>query len=148
MINGLNYRDMVQTKFGREALTFVSISQLAYSCFLNKYNTHDLYQIPDKKMYDIIDQSLYGGNCQVFTRYAKIENRSDLLIDLDENNLYGHSQSTPLPYGQPKYCNFEDKKGRAKCEKVFRSFIKTSREQRVLYDPNDRYTHHILHNKT
>ena len=94
---------MVNNKYKREALNFVSISKLAYSCFLKKYNTHDLYQISDKKMFDIIDQSLYGRNCQVFTRHAEINNPDELLIDLDENNLYGHSQSTPLPYGKPQY---------------------------------------------
>ena len=90
---------------------------------------------------------MYGGNCQVFTRYAKIESKDVLLIDLDENNLYGHSQSTPLPYGKPTYYTMESSTGRKKCEKVLKSFNNVSREQQLFYEPNERYTHKILHRK-
>jgi len=50
--------------------------------------------------------SVYGGNCQVFKKYAKVgENGITYLIGLDENNLYGFSARKLLPYGEFTFIN-------------------------------------------
>lgn len=46
--------------------------------------------ILDERIFKIINKSIYGGNCQVFKKYAKLtKDRVSYLAGLNKNNLYG-----------------------------------------------------------
>jgi hypothetical protein len=76
---------------------------------------------------------------QVFKRYGKIENEDGLIFSIDENNLYGHSMSQLLPYGDFKYSS--DKK---KCKNICKTFNQVSKDAKLYQN----YSHKALHNQT
>jgi hypothetical protein len=48
-------------------------------------------------VYNLVKPSLNGGKVEVFQKYAKVENDSELIIGLDFSNMYRHSQMLLLP---------------------------------------------------
>ena len=70
LIEGLNnYRQQFWDSAKIEVLSFVSISQQAFTNLLKNHvdwEQYPLYYINDEKELEMIDKSLHGGNCQVF----------------------------------------------------------------------------------
>jgi hypothetical protein len=111
---------------------------MAYTDLLQNYidhKKHPLKYIPDEKTFNIINESLYGGNCQVFERYGKTEKEDELIFSIDENNLYGHSMSQLLPYGDFKYS--ADKR----CKQICKTFNTVSKDSKL----HQNYSHKALH---
>lgn len=89
-----------------ELLSHISLPQLTWQCFLKNFQEQEkypLYQIPDEKSYELsFNETIYGGNCQVFKRHAEVGcNDVTFIAGLDMNNLYGWASSRNLPYGKP-----------------------------------------------
>lgn len=95
LLQGMNnYRELFWATSQLEILNFVSIPQLAYTDFLATYVDHErhpLHYIPNEDVFGVVNESLYGGNCQVFRKHSRIDKDDELILSLDENNLYGHS---------------------------------------------------------
>ena len=68
-----------------------------------KYTDIKLETLQDKDMILLIENNVRGGMGSVMgVRYVKsIENKE--INYMDSSNLYGHSMSQPLPYGEIKF---------------------------------------------
>src|SRR4029078_3554656 len=65
LIEGLNnYRKITLEGSKMEICNYISISQIAYTNALKNYIKLPLYQIENEEVFNIIDNSIYGGNCQ------------------------------------------------------------------------------------
>ena len=91
-----NYRQLFWETSKLEILSFVSLPQLAYTDMLRTYIQKPLEYIPNRQVFDIVNASVYGGNCQVFKKHASSD--QGLIFSVDENNLYGHAlcQQDPI----------------------------------------------------
>ena len=115
-----NYRQLFWSTSKLEILNCVSLPQLAYTDLLKTYIKHPLEYIPNRQVFDVINESVYGGNCQVFQKYAHVD--QGLIFSVDENNLYGHSMSQLLPYGPMEFYEMNSEK----CKQVFRNLTNIS----------------------
>jgi hypothetical protein len=123
LIQGMNnYRALFWQTSQLEILSFVSLPQLAYTDLLKTYIKAPLHYIPNKQTFDIINKSVYGGNCQVFEKYA--HHKDGLIFSIDENNLYGHSMSSLLPYGDMTIHDMHS----TRCKQVLESFNRVSKD--------------------
>lgn len=140
-----NFRSMFLHEYEIDVLNFMSIPQIANGAFMNRFlkHEHDLHYIPNQQTFDIINPSIYGGNCQVFKRYAKCKDNTELIVALDENSMYAHSASQLLPYGGLNYASIDTAEGRARCKAVFKSLSEVSRDSNL----HKGYSEKTLHNK-
>ena len=70
-----------------------------------KYTEIKLQTLQDKDMISLIENIIRGGISSVMgDRYIKSD-ENNKIIYVDANNLYGHSMSEPLPYGEIKFDN-------------------------------------------
>ena len=138
-----NYRQVYLEENKIELLNHVSLPQTAYTTFLKCYHSatlYPLYTITDCNSYYIISNSIFGGNCQVFNKHAKIgENNVTYLIGLDENNLYGWAGKRSLPYGNSTFIN-----DKMLCNDLCTKFNRVSSEQRQL-PVSEKYSSKLLH---
>ena len=73
-----------------------------------KYTRAELELLYDMDMYNMVEQGIRGGICQVSKKYVKANNKYlksydenkklKYIMYLDANNLYGLSMSQKLPY--------------------------------------------------
>lgn len=93
------YRNAMLRDINLELLNYITISQISYKNALKNYLPPkvELYTISNENTYNLIKDSIYGGNFQVFEHYAKIGENADLLLALDENNLYSWAMQKSLP---------------------------------------------------
>ncbi|PRP79834.1 2-acylglycerol O-acyltransferase 2-A-like [Planoprotostelium fungivorum] len=92
---------------------------------------------PSQKMYNLISDSIYGGRCEVFKRYA--EESNGMIMGLDENKLYGWAMMQKLPYG-----NMTLHTDRVFCTNLLGVLNNVSKQQQQL-PYNQRYMYGVMH---
>jgi len=71
MMQGIaNFRKNLWDESKLELLNYMSISQISITNCLKNYIHVELYTIPDEHCYRVINNSVYGGGCQVFEHYG------------------------------------------------------------------------------
>ncbi len=103
-----NFRDICLKDYGLDPVHYYTLPNFGWDAMLYKTGIK-LDNITDLEMYEMIEQGLRGGMCQVSHKHAKANNKymkeynkdviSSYLVYLDANNLYGLSMSNNLPYG-------------------------------------------------
>lgn len=107
-----NFRDVCMDNYGLDPCHYITAPSIAWDAAL-KMTKVELQLFSDYEMYMFVERAMRGGNSMIAHRYAKANNKymSDYNVDmvdsyimyLDANNLYGHSMSQPLPYGNFKW---------------------------------------------
>jgi hypothetical protein len=148
LIEGLNgFRELYLETAKMDICNYISIPQIANANALKNFIKLPLYQLESEQIFDVINPSIYGGNCQVFERHAKVGeldsngNEITLIFSIDENNLYGHSLLRPLPYGKFTFCDDP-----YQCDVLLAVLNSVSREQHQL-EYEKRYSTQYLHSK-
>jgi hypothetical protein len=101
-----------QATYKLDPLNYITAASLAWDAMMLKTNI-ELGLISDIKIMDIMERGTRGGLTFVGSQiYAKANNKylpdydetteSTYILYPDANNLYGHSMSEPLPYGDLK----------------------------------------------
>lgn len=101
---------------------------LTWQCFLRNYLSvnYPLYQIPDERTtFELINKSIYGGNCQVFKRHAEVGVNASFITGLDMTNLYGWASTRNLPYGKPTILSV------LKCKESWNSMRAVANEEKA-----------------
>ncbi len=107
-----NFRTTCQLTYKLDPLNYISAASLSWDAMMLKTSI-EIGLISDIKIMDIMERGKRGGLTFVGSqRYAKANDtylpdydktkESSYLLYLDANNLYGHSMSEPLPYGDLK----------------------------------------------
>jgi hypothetical protein len=144
LIHGLvNFRKILQSQAHLEALDFVSISSIAYNNALKNFIKPNLdiklQTIENEQIYHVFEMSMFGGACQVFDHYAKLDENTMFIMSLDENNLYGWALTKPLPHG-----DFELIEDKERCAEVAHRF-KTVSSVQVGKPYEERHSTAFLH---
>ena len=80
----------------------VSLPGYTWQCGM-KYTGINLQTLQDKDMILLLENNIRGGILSVMgDRYVESDD-SKCILDIDANNLYGHSMSEPLPYDEIKF---------------------------------------------
>ena len=91
-------------EYGINPLYNVSLPGYTWQCGL-KYTDINLGTLQDKDMILLLENNIRGGISSVMGgRYVKSDENKKILY-IDANNLYGHSNSEPLPYDNIKFDN-------------------------------------------
>ena len=91
-------------EYGINPLYCVSLPGYTWQCGL-KYTGINLQTLQDKDMILLLENNIRGGISSVMgDRYTKSDENKKIL-NVDANNLYGHSMSEPLPYDEIKFDN-------------------------------------------
>ena len=109
-----NFRDMCLDYYGLDPAHYYTLPNFAWDAMLLKTGV-ELDQIHDLDMYEMIENGLRGGMCQVSHKHIKANNKymdsynedvvSSYINYLDANNLYGLAMSQKLPYGDLEWSN-------------------------------------------
>ena len=104
--------------YGLDPCHYFSAPGLPWDAML-KMTTVKLDKINDPDKYIFFEQGMRGGVSYINKRYSKANNKhcpdydktkpEKYIIDLDMNNLYGHSMSQYLPYSNFKWVKNIDK---------------------------------------
>lgn len=119
-----------------DPLHYYTAPGLSWDALL-KYTKIELQLLSDLDIHLFIEKGMRGGISMVSKRHAKANNKyvadynpdeeDNYIMYLDANNLYGHSMSQPLPYGDFKWITNKDlidgelqplKKGRGRIYEV------------------------------
>ena len=91
-------------EYGINPLYCVSLPGYTWQCGI-KYTEINLQTLQDKDMILLLENNIRGGISSVMgDRYIKSDDNKKILY-IDANNLYGHSMSQYLPYGEIKFDN-------------------------------------------
>lgn len=112
-----NFRETCHKIYGLDPGHYFTAPGLSFDAML-KYTKIKIELLTDIDMLLFVERGVRGGISQCSKRYAKANNKylkkgyvqhakSNYLVYLDANNLYGHSMSQYLPLNQFKWC--EDK---------------------------------------
>ena len=102
-----NYRDICIKDYGLDPLWYYTAPGLAWDAAL-KISGIKLQLLTDPKMYLMVESGIRGGISTITKRYAKANNpymeadynpdeKTNYIMYLDANNLYGWAMSQPLP---------------------------------------------------
>ena len=102
-----NYRDICIGNYGLDPLWYYTAPGLAWDAAL-KISDIKLELLTDPDMYLMVEAGIRGGISTITKRYAKSNNpymkadynpneKTNYIMYLDANNLYGWSMSQPLP---------------------------------------------------
>ena len=108
-----NFRDLCLEYYGLDPAHYFTLPNFAWDAMLLKTGV-ELEPLTDQEMYEMIEQGLRGGMCQVSHKEAKANNKymmdeydeskpSNYINYLDANNLYGLAMSMKLPIGKLKW---------------------------------------------
>jgi hypothetical protein len=92
------FRAEVYSKFELDMCQYISLSQMAFDCYL-KYTGTEIELMSNIDMITKVEQAIRGGNSFVRERYVKTTEEQQLLY-VDANNLYGFCECLPLPIGE------------------------------------------------
>ena len=93
-----SFREKSMDFYGLDPAKYLTAPALSYQAML-KFTNVKLDLLDDLDMYNFIESGIRGGMTNVVQRYAEVKKRSEHLIYLDCNNLYGESMSQSLPCG-------------------------------------------------
>ena len=89
-------------EYGINPLYCVSLPGYTWNCGM-KHTDIKLQTLQDKDMILLLENNIRGGISSVMRdRYIKSDENQKIL-DIDANNLYGHSMSQPIPYDEIKF---------------------------------------------
>jgi hypothetical protein len=109
-----NFRTMCLEYYNLDPAHYYTLPNYAWDAMLLKTNeelgeVHELEQIHDLEMYEMIESGLRGGMCQVSQKHIEANNKymkdyddtkeSSYINYLDANSLYGHAMTQKLPKG-------------------------------------------------
>ena len=107
-----SFRQSMFVRHKLDCLHFPTLPSLAWAAALH-HTDAELDLITDPDAYLLIESSIRGGMATISNRYSKANNPyldgydeskpTTYIIYLDENNLYGHAQSQPLPVGNFRF---------------------------------------------
>ena len=102
-----NFKAMCVDYYGLDPAHYYTLPNFAWDAMLKKTEVY-LEQIHDLDMYEMIENGLRGGMCQVAHKHVKANNQymvdynkdivSSYISYLDANNLYGLAMSQKLPF--------------------------------------------------
>ena len=116
------FRDLSVKIYSLDPVNFYTTPSLAWQAMLQKTGI-ELDLITDKTMYLMIENGIRGGISQVCgDRYVDVSDKNfitnpeinesdpnqEWLLYVDANNLYGHSMSQKLPYGNFEWMSGND----------------------------------------
>jgi len=136
-----NFRDMAMQYYGLDPAHYLTLPHFAWDAML-KYTGVELELLSDLEMYNMVEGAKRGGMVQATHRHAKAHNKylpkdnvdgqpstsaekSNYLMYLDANNLYGWAMSCLLPH------------------KEFEWFEGLTEEMVRNYDPNSEYGYYV-----
>ena len=100
------FREEIYREIGLDCVMYVSLPQLAYDSMLKKSKIK-IQLVTDIDQFLFIENGIRGGLSFISQRYAeKTKKKSDFynyLAYIDANNLYGSSQTKPLPVGNYRW---------------------------------------------
>ena len=106
------HRELTKQTYGLDPAHFIGLPQLTWTAGL-KFTGIKLDDIKDQEMYLMFEMMKRGGVSVISHKFAKANNKylpdyeeskeSSYLIQLDCNNLYGHSMCEKLPTGNFKW---------------------------------------------
>ena len=109
-----NFRTMCMDYYDLDPAHYYTLPNFAWDAMLLKTDV-ELEQLHDLDMYEMIENGLRGGMCQVSHKHVKANNKymksynknivSSYISYLDANNLYGIAMSKKLPYGGFEWSN-------------------------------------------
>ena len=105
-----NFRNNCMETYGLDPAHYYTTPGFSWDCML-KYTKVKLELMSDIDMVLFIEKGIRGGINQCCNRYSKANNKymkdkynnneeSKYIVYYDVNNLYGHSMSESLPYGE------------------------------------------------
>lgn len=112
-----NFRRTCHEIYGLDPAHYMTAPSLSFDAML-KYTKIDIELLTDVDMLLFVERGIRGGISQCSRRYARANNKylssgydpnrkSNYLMYLDANNLYGHSMSQYLPLNGFKWCEDE-----------------------------------------
>ena len=108
-----NFRDLCMEYYGLDPAHYYTLPNFAWEAMLLKTGV-EIEQLHDKEMYEMVEQGMRGGMCQVSHKLAEANNKymdeafdeskpSSYINYLDANNLYGLAMSQKLPLKNIKW---------------------------------------------
>ena len=107
-----NFRNKAMEIYGLDPAHYYTSPGFSFDAML-KYTQAELELLHDGDMYNMIEQGIRGGICQVSKKHLIANNTylknydknatSNYLMYLDANNLYGLAMSAKLPYNKFKW---------------------------------------------
>ena len=104
-----NFRKMAMEEYKLDPIHYYTLPGYSFDAML-KYTKSKLELLHDVDMYNMIEQGIRGGICQVSKKHLKANNKymstydenslSKYIMYLDANNLYGLAMSQKLPYNK------------------------------------------------
>ena len=115
-----NFRDLCMEYYGLDPAHYYTLPNFAWEAMLLKTGV-EIEQLHDKEMYEMVEQGMRGGMCQVSHKLAEANNKymdeafdeskpSSYINSLDANNLYGLAMSQKLPLKNIKWAKKTPKK--------------------------------------
>ena len=112
-----NFRDICLNYYKLDPAHFYTSPGLSWQACL-RMTKIELELLTDPDMYLFIEEGLMGGISMISNRYSKANNpyivgydndqKTNYIMFLDANNLYGHAISKPLPEGGLVWLNEEE----------------------------------------
>ena len=108
-----NFRDLCMEYYGLDPAHYYTLPNFAWEAMLLKTGV-EIEQLHDREMYEMVEQGMRGGMCQVSHKLAEASNKymdeafdenkpSSYINYLDANNLYGLAKSQKLPLKNIKW---------------------------------------------
>ena len=108
-----NFRDLCMEYYGLDPAHYYTLPNFAWDAMLLKTGV-EIEQLHDQTMYEMVEQGMRGGMCQVSHKLAVANNKymeeayddkkpSSYISYLDANNLYGLAMSQKLPLKNIKW---------------------------------------------
>ena len=89
-------------EYGINPLYCVSLPGYTWQCGL-KYTGINLQTLQDKDMILLLENNIRGGISSVVGDRYVISDENKKILQVDANNLYGHSTSQPLPFDEIEF---------------------------------------------
>lgn len=101
LMSGMNgFADLCFEAEKIDAFKFCTIAQLAFAILICNYVSklgYKIKTIPDNETHDVIEKTIFGGNCQMFKPHM-IVGKGEIGFELDMTNMYGKAMRMVLPY--------------------------------------------------
>ena len=104
-----NFRNNAMNIYGLDPAHYYTSPGFSFDAML-KFTKAELELLHDVDMYNMIEQGIRGGICQVSKKHLNTNNKylsnydknnkSNYIMYLDANNLYGLAMSFKLPYNK------------------------------------------------